>query len=543
MSHRAASSGQYRPAWKSMVSSDRTCGAIPSGSCPMNSDSNAANPSIVSPDPTPTTPSSVSIRTIVTGNSVRGTGSHAAGNGGSSGIRSRSSRIAVIRIAGQYRRPAPIRYGSDSTWVAHGRRVPAPMVGQAHEAAVVEFDRVTKHYDAPAKGKGQRGTPGAVNDLSMLVPAGKICCLVGPSGRGKTTSLKMVNRLIEPTSGQIKIDGVDAATRELTDLRRSIGYVIQQVGLFPHQTIGDNVATVPRLLGWPATRQRERSEELLGLVGLDPGKYRDRFPSQLWGGEPQRVGVAGALAPDPPIMLMDEPFGAVDPIVRDRLQNEFLRLQETLAKTILFVTHDIDEAIKMGDLVAVFQTGGILAQFGSPLEILAAPASSFVARFVGQDRGLKRLSLLRVGDVPLQSAVTARPGDNAADAKRRADAAPLHYLLLVDEANRPLGWIAHGDVPEFGELVESMANPVSPTVNRRTTLKDALSMMLDADVQTGIVVDRTGAVQGLVTVAAIAAKMREGEHTPSFEDLDTIAAEGLEADTGDGVDVGEADRA
>src|SRR3954447_5946607 len=336
MSHRAASSGQYRPAWKSMVSSDRTCGAIPSGSCPMNSDSNAANPSIVSPDPTPTTPSSGSCRAIVCADSGRGAGGRAprtagggggpaaGGNGGSGGIRSRSSRIAVIRIAGQYRRPAPIRYGSDSTWVAHRRRVPAPMGGQAHEAAVVEFDRVTKHYDAPAKGKGQRGAPGAVNDLSMLVPAGKICCLVGPSGCGKTTSLKMVNRLIEPTSGQIKIDGVDAATRELTDLRRSIGYVIQQVGLFPHQTIGDNVATVPRLLGWPATRQRERSEELLGLVGLDPGKYRDRFPSQLWGGEPQRVGVAGALAPDPPIMLMDEPFGAVDPIVRDRLQNEFL---------------------------------------------------------------------------------------------------------------------------------------------------------------------------------------------------------------------------
>ena len=284
--------------------------------------------------------------------------------------------------------------------------------------------------------------------------------------------------------------------RELTDLRRSIGYVIQQVGLFPHQTIGENVATVPRLLGWPKPRQRERAEELLALVGLDPAKYRDRYPMQLSGGERQRVGVARALAADPPIMLMDEPFGAVDPIVRDRLQNEFLRLQESIAKTILFVTHDIDEAIKMGDLVAVFQTGGILAQFAPPLEILAAPASEFVARFVGQDRGLKRLSLLRVADVDLTTATTARVGEAVDDARRRAATDPLHYLLIVDEANKPLGWLAERDIPSEGSIAEAMANPVSPQLNKRTTLKDALSMMLDADVQTGIVVDRNGALQG-----------------------------------------------
>jgi osmoprotectant transport system ATP-binding protein len=216
---------------------------------------------------------------------------------------------------------------------------------------------------------------------------------------------------------------------------------------------------------------------------------------------------------------MDEPFGAVDPIVRDRLQNEFLRLQETIAKTILFVTHDIDEAIKMGDLVAVFQTGGILAQFGSPLEILAAPASDFVARFVGQDRGLKRLSLLRVADVPLRSAVTARPGDPAADARRRALDDPLRYLLLIDADNRPIGWIAHGDIAADGALTEAMANPSSPILNKRTTLKDALSMMLDADVQTGIVVDRNGAVQGLLTIDAVADKMREGEHAAAFDQV------------------------
>src|SRR5262245_38119679 len=385
-----------------------------------------------------------------------------------------------------------MRYCRDSAAPAGAAREEdtRPMTESHHQAAVVEFDHVTKRYDAPTGKTKDAGTPGAVNDLSMVVPAGKICCLVGPSGCGKTTSLKMVNRLIEPTSGKIMIDGVDAGSRELTDLRRSIGYVIQQVGLFPHQTIGENVVTVPRLMGWPKARQRERAEELLGLVGLDPDKYRDRFPAQLSGGERQRVGVARALAADPPIMLMDEPFGAVDPIVRDRLQNEFLRLQETLAKTILFVTHDIDEAIKMGNLVAVFQTGGILAQFGPPLEILAAPASEFVARFVGQDRGLKRLSLLRVSDVELERPSTVQPGDAAAGAKAKAKADPHGYVLMVDATSRPLGWIAEHDIPDFGELVEAMANPVSPTVNKRTTLKDALSMMLDADVQTGIVIDR-----------------------------------------------------
>ena len=393
------------------------------------------------------------------------------------------------------------------------------MAEQHRQAAVVDFDHVTKRYDAPTGNDKGKPPPGAVNDLSLKVPAGKICILVGPSGCGKTTSLKMVNRLIEPTSGRILIDGVDAGTREVTDLRRSIGYVIQQVGLFPHQTIGENVATVPRLLGWPKARLRERSEELLGLVGLDPAKYRDRFPSQLSGGERQRVGVARALAADPPIMLMDEPFGAVDPIVRDRLQNEFLRLQESIAKTILFVTHDIDEAIKMGDLVAVFQTGGILAQFGTPLEILAAPASEFVARFVGQDRGLKRLSLLRVSDVPVRPAVTARPGDAAADARRRALDDPLRYLLLIDSDNKPIGWVAHGDIPADGTLTEAMANPSSPQLNKRTTLKDALSLMLDADVQTGILVDRNGAVQGLLSIDTIADKMREGEHAAGFDQV------------------------
>jgi osmoprotectant transport system ATP-binding protein len=374
-------------------------------------------------------------------------------------------------------------------------------------AATVEFDHVTKSYDTRALAQG---APGAVNDLSITVPAGRICVLVGPSGCGKTTSLKMVNRLIEPTNGRILIDGVDAAGRDVTELRRSIGYVIQQVGLFPHQTIAENVATVPRLLGWSASRRRERADELLALVGLDPAVHGQRYPAELSGGERQRVGVARALAADPPIMLMDEPFGAVDPIVRDRLQNEFLRLQETLAKTILFVTHDIDEAIKMGDLVAVMRDGGRLAQFGSPADILAAPASDFVARFVGTDRGLKRLSLVRVGDLELRRAVTATVGADAAEVRRRAFVDPFEYVLLNDEAGRPIGWIGQGDLPAAGPLPVELAESMSPLLNRRTTLKDALSLLLDADVQAGIVVDRAGVTQGIVTADMIADRLRDG---------------------------------
>ena len=326
--------------------------------------------------------------------------------------------------------------------------VRAPDGGAGTTGATIEFQHVSKQYDARAK-----GTPGAVNDLSLTIPAGKIVVLVGPSGSGKTTSLKMVSRLIEPTSGRILIDGQDAAARNLTELRRGIGYVIQQVGLFPHETIGQNVAVVPSLLGWPATRQRERVEELLDLVGLDPASYRDRYPNQLSGGERQRVGVARALAADPPIMLMDEPFGAVDPIVRDRLQNEFLRLQEHLAKTIVFVTHDIDEAIKMGDLVAVLAAGGRLAQFGAPADILTTPANEFVAHFVGADRGLKRLSLTRVGELNLASPVMARPGDDAAEARRRSS--PIHSRTCCSSTPQPDP--SDGSAPRTSRVTASCA--------------------------------------------------------------------------------------
>jgi osmoprotectant transport system ATP-binding protein len=378
--------------------------------------------------------------------------------------------------------------------------------------AIVEFRHVTKRYNPGEKG------PGAVNDLSFTVPAGKVCVLVGPSGCGKTTSLKMVNRLIEPTSGEILIDGRNIAHEKPTQLRRRIGYVIQQVGLFPHMTIGENVSVVPRLLRWQPERIRQRVDELLVLVGLDPPRYRDRYPSQLSGGERQRVGVARALAADPPVMLMDEPFGAVDPIVRDRLQNEFLRLQRELAKTILFVTHDIDEAIKMGDVVAVMQQGGILAQFGPPEEILTKPASDFVARFVGADRGLKRLSLTRVGDLKLPMPVVAKPGERAQEARQRLrNDSTFPYLLLVDDEQRPIGWISLERIPVGGTLEESHAVPASPLLEPETTLKDALSMMLASDVQAGIAVSHQGRVRGLLTLDRIGDLLR-GETTGETRD-------------------------
>ena len=369
-------------------------------------------------------------------------------------------------------------------------------------AATVAFDHVSKRYPGTVTNH-----PGAVEDLSFEVPAGRICVLVGPSGCGKTTSLKMVNRLIEPTSGRILINGEDAGRRDVIELRRSIGYVIQQVGLFPHQTVGQNVETVPRLLGWDEARRGARVDELLALVGLEP-THRDRYPAQLSGGERQRVGVARALAADPPLMLMDEPFGAVDPIVRERLQNEFLRLQGNLAKTILFVTHDIDEAIKMGDLVAVMQVGGHLAQFGTPDEILSNPASEFVARFVGADRGLKRLALTRVGALEREPAITATAGEDAEAVRRRISASRPDYVLLVDDARRPLGWVRTRDLPPSGPVTRELAVETSPILEAMTTLKDALAMLLEAGVQAGVVVDADGAVDGLLTVDAIAARLR-----------------------------------
>ncbi|HEY2595096.1 MAG TPA: ABC transporter ATP-binding protein [Chloroflexota bacterium] len=357
--------------------------------------------------------------------------------------------------------------------------------------ATVEFRHVSKQYGPETA---------AVVDLSLLVPAGDICVLVGPSGCGKTTSLKMVNRLVEPTSGQVLIDGQDVMTVDLTELRRGIGYVIQQVGLFPHQTIAENVGTVPRLLGWPRARIQRRTEELLELVGLDPATLRNRYPSQLSGGERQRVGVARAMAAEPPVMLMDEPFGAVDPIVRERLQNEFLRLHRTQGTTVLFVTHDIDEAIKMGTRVAVMQVGGHLAQYAPPTELLAHPASDFVSRFVGTDRGLKRLSLLRVADVRLEPGVVAHVGEAVASVRRRALEGEASWVLLLNEREAPLGWIKASQLSALdGTLSAEFVDASSPLVHLETTLRDALSMLLTSAVQTAVVVDERGQFSGMLT--------------------------------------------
>jgi len=261
---------------------------------------------------------------------------------------------------------------------------------------MIEFKNVSKTYAGSDRA--------VVNDLSFTVADGDICVLVGPSGCGKTTSMRMVNRLIEPTNGEILIDGEKNTSMSGTQLRRKIGYAIQQIGLFPHRTIASNVGTVPNLVGWDSDRTTSRVNELLDLVGLPPDQYRDRYPAELSGGQQQRVGVARALAADPPIMLMDEPFGAVDPITRDRLQNEFLHIQEDIKKTIVFVTHDIDEAIKMGDKIAILREGGVLAQYDTPENILANPDSDFVSSFVGTDRVLKRLSLVLVRDMDLDPA-------------------------------------------------------------------------------------------------------------------------------------------
>jgi osmoprotectant transport system ATP-binding protein len=375
-------------------------------------------------------------------------------------------------------------------------------------AAVVTLEHVSKRYGPP-------GIPEAVSDLTLEIPAGEICVLVGPSGCGKTTTMKMINRLIEPTSGRITIDGEDVMALPAVELRRRIGYVIQQVGLFPHLTVAENVAVVPRLLRWEEARVRDRVEELLGLVRLQPATYRDRYPAALSGGERQRVGVARALAADPPLMLMDEPFGAVDPILRDRLQNELLRLQAVVRKTIVFVTHDVDEAIKMADRIAILRRGGILAQYDRPDAILAAPASEFVEHFVGADRGLKRLSLGRVRDLPLAQPITARAGEPRADLRGRLEAAGAHYALLLDGDDRPIGWIGRRDLSRDGDVDAEDATPGSPLLQPESTLRDALSTMLGSSVQLGVVVDEGERMIGVISVDAISDVIRAPAERPA----------------------------
>ena len=309
---------------------------------------------------------------------------------------------------------------------------------------MITFDHVSKRYARAADG------PGAVHDLSLEIPSGEIVILVGPSGCGKTTTLKMINRLIEPTSGRILIDGADTRQRDPNELRRSIGYVIQQIGLFPHRTVAENVATVPRLAGWDRRRTGARVSELLELVGLPAAQYAGRLPAELSGGERQRVGVARALAADPNILLMDEPFGAIDPIARERLQNELLRLQQVVRKTIVFVTHDIDEAVKLGDRVALLSAGAVVEQYAPPAELLARPATPAVTAFLGEARMVRRLALLRLADVKLPQANGAGPAvrvDRSGSLRDALDAvlrSPDGRASVVD-GDRVVG-VVDGDV-------------------------------------------------------------------------------------------------
>jgi osmoprotectant transport system ATP-binding protein len=378
------------------------------------------------------------------------------------------------------------------------------------DAATLEFRAATKRYP------GQREP--AVEGLSLTVPAGEICVLVGPSGCGKTTAMRMVNRMIDITDGDILLDGSSVKERRPAELRRDIGYAIQQIGLFPHLSVADNIATVPRLLGWDKARIRTRIYELLELVSLDPHETRDRYPAQLSGGQRQRVGVARALAVDPPLMLMDEPFGAIDPINRERLQNEFLRLQREIRKTVVFVTHDIDEAIKMGDRIAVMQTGGKLAQYASPAELLMYPSGPFVEDFVGADRALKRLALQRVRDVDLWKAPLVRVGEPVAEARAKLADAEVPFPLLVDDAGRPLGWLSERGL--VGERVEHdlRSNP-QPILDLDDVLRDALADLLAEEAQYGPVVDSRGAVTGVLSIEILSHALRiDPEEVPSGAD-------------------------
>jgi osmoprotectant transport system ATP-binding protein len=329
----------------------------------------------------------------------------------------------------------------------------------------------------------------------------------------------MINRMIEPSSGEILLDGKSVADISPHQLRREIGYAIQQVGLFPHLKIKDNIAIVPRLLGWDKTRIRDRVDELLQLVQLDPHETRDRYPAQLSGGQQQRVGVARALAADPPLMLMDEPFGAIDPINRERLQNEFLRLQSEIRKTIVFVTHDIDEAIKMGDKIAVLKRGGVLAQYATPAELLSFPADDFVKDFVGADRALKRLALQRVRDIDLWKAATVRVGESSAEARAKIQEADLHIALLVDGDGKPEGWLSERALS--GERVErELRSPAEPVVELDDILRDALSDLLESETQYAPVVDARGGVAGVLSIEVISHVLNSPpEELPSAAEL------------------------
>ncbi|MFD8567274.1 ABC transporter ATP-binding protein [Streptomyces sp. NPDC059639] len=338
---------------------------------------------------------------------------------------------------------------------------------------MIRFDQVTKRY--------ADGTT-AVDGLSFEVAEGELVTLVGPSGCGKTTTMMMVNRLIEPTSGRIFVDGEDIATVDPVKLRRRIGYVIQQVGLFPHRTILDNTATVPALIGWKKAKARARAAELLDLVGLDPKTFGSRYPEQLSGGQRQRVGVARALAADPPVLLMDEPFGAVDPVVREQLQDEFLRMQAAVRKTVLLVTHDIEEAVRLGDRIAVYGQGRI-EQFDTPGAVLGTPATPYVAEFVGADRGLKRLSVTRIEPDDLEQPAVARLDESATEAAARMRETGARWAVVLDPQGDLHGWVGIDEAALAGQdgRVADLAHRMNAWVPVGAPLKQAFGVMLQHD--------------------------------------------------------------
>lgn len=367
---------------------------------------------------------------------------------------------------------------------------------------MIRFEHVTKRY--------ADGTT-AVDDLSFEVAEGELVTLVGPSGCGKTTTMKMVNRLIEPTEGRIFLDGDDISAIDPVQLRRRIGYVIQQVGLFPHKTVLENTATVPHLLGWNRGKARERAAELLDLVGLDPSVYGGRYPEQLSGGQRQRVGVARALAADPPVLLMDEPFGAVDPVVRERLQNEFLKLQAQVRKTVLFVTHDIEEAVRLGDRIAVYGQGRI-EQFDSPATVLGAPATPYVADFVGADRGLKRLSVTPIEESDLDQPPVVHLDDPLAKATARLRSEGARWAVVLDGEDNLHGWIPAGDVAsaDAAGTVREHARRMEAWLPLGAPLKQAFATMLQHDAGWIAVIDKdsTGRFLGVLTPARLHEALR-----------------------------------
>ncbi|MFD3593874.1 ABC transporter ATP-binding protein [Nocardia sp. NPDC058640] len=355
----------------------------------------------------------------------------------------------------------------------------------------IVLDRVTKRYPEQAQP--------AVEEVSMTIPAGEIVVLVGPSGCGKTTTMRMINRLIEPTSGTVTIGGRNAGAIDADELRRGIGYSIQQAGLFPHMTVAKNIATVPGLLGWDRRRIAERTDEMLTLVGLDPDTYRNRYPRQLSGGQQQRVGVARALAADPPVLLMDEPFGAVDPITRGLLQDELLRLQSELGKTIVFVTHDFGEAVKLGDRIAVLGDRSRILQYDTPAAILAAPADETVAGFVGATATIDRLGLAVLADLDLDQGVTADENTTPAALTAALHAADRTWGIILDPERRPLRRVSTNELAHANSL-RDLGTPIGRTLPADATLQDALAALLTERTASAVVVDNTGTYTGTVTV-------------------------------------------